>query len=107
MRALVSPWGLFLFFHHVDPEDCTQVIRFGLIPNCYLEIAIYYLIRYLKVRNPEVAYLSSSCSGYNEAAGSGSPVSILLRLDEPGAPFHTLVAGPQHLGVAVHMSENG
>lgn len=107
VRALVSPWGLILFFHHVDPEDCTQVIRFGLIPNCYLEIAIYYLIWYLKVRNPEVAYLSSSCSGYNEAAGSDSPVSILLRLDELVASFHTLVAGPQPLGVAVHMSENG
>lgn len=51
--AMVSPWGLVLFFHHMDLEERTQVIRFGLIPNCYLEIAIYYLIRYLKVRNPK------------------------------------------------------
>lgn len=54
-----------------------------------------------------MAYLSSSCSGYDEAAGSGSPVSILLSLDEPVAPSHPLVAGPQSLGVAVHISENG
>lgn len=54
-----------------------------------------------------MANLSSSCSGYNEAAGSGSPVSILLRLNEPVAPSHTLVAGPQSLGVVVHILESG
>lgn len=36
VRTMVSPWGLVFFFYHVAPEDRTQVIRFGLIPNCYL-----------------------------------------------------------------------